>query len=160
MKKTYIILLLVFAMLLCACASAGKELKDKNLKGKDGSLLTIGKDSGFIWRLDPVTFEDPQYHGSYKIYQAKPAVSYIVENFAGYGLTEEEIDEKLSERNCDIDAFYCIVFTNKEYLVDGVNTLEQEEEIFYYGFFYKSLGQLDLINIYTGEAKDFTILNY
>ncbi|MFP3154471.1 hypothetical protein LQZ18_08610 [Lachnospiraceae bacterium ZAX-1] len=160
MKKILLILLLVASLFLTACANSDSVLKGKSLKNKDGPLLVLEKDNTFRWRLDPVSFENPQYCGTYQVYQAQSAVKFLTENFADYGLTEDAINEKIAERNCSLDHFYCLVFTNKEFLKNDENTLDQEEKAYWYGYFFDAYGQLDLVNVHTEETADFTITNY
>ncbi len=111
----------------------------------DGSVVYFEENGDFIWYDDDAVHEDNYAMGTYDVYRAELAESYIVTYLGEYGVTEDELadlyqsnagDEGSAEEN-----FTCLVLHNESVIRDGEEQVTEPYDTNYMGF-------------YTGDSYD------
>lgn len=152
MRKRTLLLLVFAAVLLYAgiqlCQDGTERVEGAKWQAEDGSLLVLNDDGTFIWYQDGGNRDDDYYTGSYQIYFGKKAINYIAEELSQYGLDKEAQEEMIGHGKARAKTKYlCLVLDQKEYILNGRNTLKQSETRPFYGFLTKDDTYFDLIDM-------------
>lgn len=118
------------------------------------SLLELKKDGSFKYYKNKDNLTDNYYEGTYKVYRGEKAIEYIDSELSQYGLTRQEQEDLINNnREYREDNYYCLVLKNKKCIVGGKNTLPDEVETPYYGFYLNN--SIGLVNMKTANIYEF-----
>lgn len=111
----------------------------------DGSVVYFEENGNFIWYDDDAVHEDNYAMGTYDVYRAELAESYIVTYLGEYGVTEDELAD-LYQSNAGAEGsaeenFTCLVLHNESVIRDGEEQVTEPYDTNYMGF-------------YTGDSYD------
>ncbi len=149
-KKAFAsIVSLVMIVTLSACGNKDAEEKGDYLSGNkwetsSGMLLSLDTDGTFKWYNNKAERNNNYYAGNFTLMVGKDAIDYLVKE---QGLTEEGQRSALAEYSIAEEDYYAIVMNNKECIQDGNNTLEEENEVTYYGYYLPKYETLKLYNM-------------
>lgn len=157
LKKAFVCLLgcvLVFALSACDKSSeSGDALTGNKWETTSGMLLDLKKDGTFKWYNDRSNRKDNYYAGNYTIRTGQEAIDYIAET---QGFPEESQRSAMVQFSVPDNCYYAIVLNNKERIQGGSNTLEEENEIVYYGYYMPDYQKLQITSLNNLNTYDFT----
>lgn len=155
----------IFACTICcvmltavACGEKDAEEKGDHLTGNkwettSGMLLELESNSSFKWFKSKADRNDNYYSGDFKLKRGQEAIEFLEES---HGLPEESQRSALIQFAIEEDGYYALIMNNKECIENGNNTLEEENEVVYYGYYlpdYETLKLYNLENLNTYEFK-------
>ncbi len=125
----------------------------------DASVIYFETDGSFVWYQDDENHDDNYFVGTYDVYRAEFAESYIVTYLGEYGVTEDEL-AALYERNEDSELyndenFTCLVLHNESGICDGEEQITEPYDTNYMGFYMD--GYYDAANMASGQYAEFTV---
>lgn len=105
----------------------------------DGSAVYFEENGNFIWYDDDAVREDNYAMGTYDVYRAELAESYIVTYLGEYGVTEDELAD-LYQGNAGGGAsapedFTCLVFHYESVIWEGEEQVTEPYDRNYMGFY-------------------------
>lgn len=149
-----------FAMILTLSACGNKDAKENGdyLTGNkwettSGMLLDLGKDGDFKWFNSKAERNNNYYAGNFTVKVGQDAINFLEES---YGLTEEGQRSALTQFAVSEDCYYSVIMNNKECIQEDSNTLEEENQIVYYGYYLPDYETLKLYNIENLTPYEFT----
>ena len=118
---------------LSACGNKEAEEKGDYLSGNKwestaGMLLDLDKEGTFKFFKDKSDKEDNYYSGTFEVKSQRSAM-------VGFGVDE--------------NYYYALILTNKECIENGANTLSEENEVAYYGYYMPDYEYLNLYSLKT-----------
>ena len=147
-------------VMLTAVACGNKEAEEKGdyLTGNkwettSGMLLELSDDSSFKWFKSKSERDDNYYSGEYTLKSGQDAIDFLEES---HGLPEESQRSALVQFAIEEDGYYALVMNNKECIEGGSNTLEEENEVVYYGYYLPDYETLKLYNLENLNTYEFT----
>ncbi len=152
--------LLSFVMLFVFTACDNNEAEERGdfISGNkwttsDGMLMSLDSDNTFKWYSNKSNRTDNYYSGDYEIHVGQEAVDYLIEKA---GATKEAQLEAMNNYGVALGDYYILILTNKECVMGGKNTLEEETEITYCGFYNADYERFTMTNLLTGGEYIFT----
>ena len=118
-------------------------------------LLELSDDSSFKWFKSKSERDDNYYSGEYTLKSGQDAIDFLEES---HGLPEESQRSALVQFAIEEDGYYALVMNNKECIEGGSNTLEEENEVVYYGYYLPDYETLKLYNLENLNTYEFTKL--
>jgi len=144
--------------------ATGSTFYDKNTD----TLLDLTDSDRFLLYLFPEKEEGMYVDGTYEVYRGEEAIKQV-SSMKEYGLTQEELEEKIkdeydgyilngskefAEKTTDDyfvckDDFYAIVFDIEKYHDENGNEMDNKQETLYIGYYVEELDTLDMMNCKT-----------
>lgn len=123
----------------------------------DESYMVFLDEKNYAWYQTKGVTDDNYFAGTYEFYIGEPALKHLTEDLKDFGVTKEEM-QGVFDRNADysLDNLVCMTVDNESFLLDGVEQLEENKEISYYGFLMEDGTYLDIANMTTGTYYGFT----
>lgn len=143
---------------LTACGNKEAEEKGDYLSGNkwqttSGMMLDLGDDGNFKWYKDKSNRKDNYYAGDFTVMVGQEAIDYLEDT---QGLSEDGQRSAMVKFAIDDTSYYCVVMNNKECIEGGTNTLEEENEIVYYGYYLQDYETLKLYSLNNLNPYEFT----
>lgn len=157
-KKSFACILSCVMLTAVACGNKEAEEKGDYLTGNkwettSGMLLELSDDSSFKWFKSMSERDDNYYSGEYTLKSGQDAIDFLEES---HGLPEESQRSALVQFAIEEDGYYALVMNNKECIEGGSNTLEEENEVVYYGYYLPDYETLKLYNLENLNTYEFT----
>ena len=142
---------------LSACGNKEAEEKGDYLSGNKwestaGMLLDLDKEGTFKFFKDKSDKEDNYYSGTFEVKNGSEAVEYLEEVHA---LPAESQRSAMVRFGVDENYYYALILTNKECIENGANTLSEENEVAYYGYYMPDYEYLNLYSLKTMSQYEF-----
>lgn len=156
-KITSLLLVLIMIFSLIACGNSESEEKGDYLTGNkwestSGMLLELEKDGTFKFYKDKSDKDDNYYSGTFTVKNGKEAVDYLEEV---HELPAENQRTAMASFGVDENYYYALLLTNKECIENGANTLAEENEVTYYGYYMPDYEYLNLYSLKTMSQYEF-----
>lgn len=157
--KKFFACTICFVMLAAvACGKKDTEEKSDHLTGNkwettSGMLLELESNRSFKWFKSKANRNDNYYSGDFELKRGQEAIEFLAES---HGLPEESQRSALIQFAIEENGYYALIMNNKECIENGNNTLEEENEVVYYGYYlpdYETLKLYNLENLNTYEFK-------
>lgn len=156
-KITAVSLIFIMIFSLTACGNKEAEEKGDYLSGNkwestSGMLLELEKDGTFKFYRETSNKDDNYYSGTYTVKCAGDAVDYLDEV---HTLPAENQRSAMAGFGVDENYYYALTLNNKECIENGENTLAEENEVTYYGYYMPDYEYLNLYNLKTMGNYEF-----
>lgn len=149
---------IVMLVSLSACGNKKTEEKGDYLSGNkwqtsSGMLLELEENGEFKWFNSKNERDDNYYSGNFTVKSGQEAIDFLADN---HGLPEESQRTVMNRYAVEDENYYTIVMNNKERIQGGENTLDEENEIVFYGYYMPDYEQLDLYSLNNLTPYEFT----
>lgn len=150
-----LILAIIFA--LTACGNSESEEKGDYLTGNkwestSGMMLNLDKDGTFKFYKDKSNKDDNYYSGTFTVKNGQEAVDYLEKT---HELPAENQRTAMASFGVDENYYYALILTNKECIENGANTLTEENDVTYYGYYAPDYEYLNLYSLKTMSQYEF-----
>ena len=156
-KITAFAMSVCMAFSLAACGNNDAEKMGDYLTGKDcestaGIRMELEDDGNFKFFRSKDDTEDNYYSGTFVVRSGQEAIDFLEET---YQLPEESQRTAMQSFSVDEKNYYALTLTNKECIEGGVNTLAQDNDVTYYGYYDADYEYLNLYSLKTMTQYEF-----
>lgn len=155
LKKILACSLSLSLLTLSACGNDndGDQLSGNKWQTTSGMLLDLDNDGTFKWYNDKTQRKDNYYSGNFTVRSGQEAIDFIEES---QGFSEESQRTAMTKFAISDEQYYSLVLNNKECIQNGKNTLKEENEIVYYGYYLPDYETLKIYNLNNLTPYEFT----
>lgn len=159
MLKKISVFVIALTMIFClnGCGNSDLEEKGDYLSGNlweatDGTLLDLNSDGTYKFYKSSSDKTNNYYTGNFEVLNNEDAINYLINE---YEIDEESQRSAMTRFGVSDEFYYVLVLNNKECIIDGKNTLEEENKIEYFGYYDPNDEQLNFTSLNTTAHIDF-----